>query len=90
MAKLASLNGWELLLVLLALATAVGLGVWAIVWVMWMVRPLLTGAAALTAVTLTLRALRQHRATEEWKSTNDWIAPSRYEAAGAQTGAHAL
>jgi hypothetical protein len=73
MAKLASLNGWELLLVLLALATATAFGVWGVVWVMWTVRPLLTGAAALTAVALTLRALRRHRTTEEWKSANDWL-----------------
>lgn len=72
MAKLASLTGWELFLVLLALATAVALGVWALVWVMWIIRPLLTGAAALTAVVLTLRALRRHRASEEW-SANEWI-----------------
>ena len=74
MAKLASLNGRELLLVLLALATAVGLGVWAIVWVMWMIRPLLACPSALAAVAWTLRALRHHRATEEWKSANEWIS----------------
>jgi hypothetical protein len=73
MAKLAALGGWERLLVLLALATAVGFGVWTLVWVMWVVRPLLTGAAALTAVAWMLRALRHHRATEEWKSANEWI-----------------
>ena len=74
MAKLASLSGWELLLVLLALATAAAFSVWAAVWVMWTIRPLLTGAAALVAVAWTLRALRQHRASEEWKSANDWIS----------------
>lgn len=74
MARLSSLNGWELLVVLLALATAVGFGVWAIIWVMWIIRPLLTGAAALTSVAWTLRALRRHRASEEWKSANEWIS----------------
>ena len=74
MSKLASLNSWELLLVLLALATAVGFGVWAIVWVMWTIRPLLACASAVAAVAWTLRALRHHRASEEWKSTNDWIS----------------
>lgn len=72
MAKLASLNGWELLIVLLALATATAFSAWAIVWFMWTVRPLLTGAVALTAVAWTLRALRHHRATKE-ESQNEWI-----------------
>jgi hypothetical protein len=74
MAKLASLSGWELFLLLIALATAVAFSVWAVVWVMWMIRPLLTGAAALIAVGWTVRALRHHRASEEWKSANDWIS----------------
>lgn len=73
MAKLASLNGWELLLVLVALATAVAFSVWAVVWVMWTIRPLLTAGAAVTSVAFTLRALRHHRATEKWKSTDEWI-----------------
>jgi hypothetical protein len=72
MAKLASLNGWELLLALLALVTATALGVWAVVWVMWMIRPALTAAAALTAAVWTVRALRRHRANAKW-AADEWI-----------------
>jgi fatty acid desaturase len=72
MARLSSLNGWQLLAFLLALATAVGFAVWAIVWVMWTIRPLLVAAAALAAVALTLRALRHHRANNDWQA-EEWI-----------------
>jgi hypothetical protein len=71
-AKLASLKPWELLIVLLALATAIALSVWTAVWVMWIIRPLLAGAAALTAVAWTLRARRRQRSNEEW-TANEWI-----------------
>ena len=41
MAKLAALKAWELMVVLLAVATAAGLAVSGLVWVMWTIRPLL-------------------------------------------------
>jgi hypothetical protein len=72
MAKLASLNAWQLLIVLIALAAAVGLGVWALVWVVWTIRPLLTAAAVLGAVTGVLLALRRHRLREGWHE-KEWI-----------------
>jgi hypothetical protein len=70
--KLHSLNGWQLLVFLIALGTAVALSVWALVWVMWTIRPLLAVAAAFTAVAWTLRALRNHRSRADWQA-NDWI-----------------
>ena len=71
MAKLASLKAWELLVFLLALATAIALSVWAVVWVMWIIRPLLACAAGLAAVGWTLRAVRRSRSNEE-SSANEW------------------
>ena len=58
MSKLAALNAWELMVVLLAVATAAALAVWGLVWVMWTVRPLLAAAASLAAVCGVLYAVR--------------------------------
>ena len=71
MAKLASLSAWKLPVVLLALATAIALSIWTVVWVMWIIRPLLAVAAALTAVAWTLRAVRRDRSSKEL-SANEW------------------
>jgi hypothetical protein len=71
MAKLTALNGWQLLVFLLALATAAGLGVWALVWVAWTIRPLLAVAAAVAAVTAVLYARRRHRLSVDWHA-NEW------------------
>jgi len=73
MAKLAALNAWQLLCVLLALATAVALGVWAVVWFAWTIRPLLAGAAALSAVAWTLYAVRRYRSRVGWQA-DEWIS----------------
>jgi Flp pilus assembly protein TadB len=70
-ARLASLSAWKLLVVLLALATAIALSIWMVVWVMWIIRPLLAVAAGLTAVVWTLRAVRRDRSSEEL-SANEW------------------
>ena len=71
MAKLASLSAWKLLVVLVALATAVALSIWTVVWLMWIVRPLLAVAVGLTTVAWTLRAVRRDRSREEL-SANEW------------------
>jgi len=72
MSKLVALNGWQLLFFLLALATAAGLTVWALAWVVWTIRPLLAGAAAITAVTAVLHTRRRHRLSVDWQA-NEWI-----------------
>jgi hypothetical protein len=72
MAKLAALNAWQLMVTLLALATAAALAVWALVWVMWTIRPVLAAAAALLAVGWTLVGLRRHRARADWHG-EEWI-----------------
>jgi hypothetical protein len=59
------------MVVLLAVATAAGLAVWGLVWVMWTIRPLLAAFASLGAVYGTLYAVRKHRLSvdspaEEW------------------------
>ena len=74
MAKLASLSAWKLLVVLVALATAVALSIWTVVWLMWIVRPLLAVAVGLTTVAWTLRAVRRDRSREEL-SANEWTSP---------------
>ena len=71
MAKLASLSAWKLLVVLVALATAVALSIWTVVWLMWIVRPLLAVAVGLTTVAWTLRAVRRDRSSKEL-SANEW------------------
>ena len=73
-AKLASLSAWKLLVVLVALATAVALSIWTVVWLMWIVRPLLAVAVGLTTVAWTLRAVRRDRSREEL-SANEWTSP---------------
>jgi hypothetical protein len=72
MTKLATLNAWQLLVVLLALAAGVGLAVWGVVWVVWTIRPLLACVAALAAVGRVLYALRKHRARAGWQA-DGWI-----------------
>jgi hypothetical protein len=72
MAKLAVLNAWKLVLVLLALAAVAALSVWVLIWVVWTIRPLLTAAAALGAVVGVFVALRRHRARSGWHD-EEWI-----------------
>jgi hypothetical protein len=72
MAKLAALKAWQLICVLLALATAAAFTVWAVIWFAWTIRPLLVAAAALTAVVWTLYSIRRHRATTDWQA-KEWI-----------------
>ena len=66
MAKLAALNPWQRLIVLVVFGAAVAITVWCLVWVVWTIRPLLTAAAGLAAVTWVLIALRRHRARNDW------------------------
>ena len=72
MAKLVALNCWQLMLVALAVASAAALGVWGLVWVVWMIRPLLAAAASLAAVTGMLYARRRHRLNADWHA-KEWI-----------------
>jgi hypothetical protein len=72
MSKLAALKAWQLVCVLLALATATGFTVWAVVWVAWTIRPLLAAAAAMTAVGWALISIRRYRASSDWRA-EEWI-----------------
>jgi hypothetical protein len=72
MTKLTALSGWQLLFFLLALATAAGLGVWALVWVVWTIRPVLAAAAAVAAVTAVVYLRRRQRLSVDWQA-NEWI-----------------
>ncbi len=72
MAKLAALNAWQLLVVLLAVATAAALAVWGLVWVMWTIRPLLAAAASLAAAGGTVYAVRRHRTGADWRR-EEWL-----------------
>jgi uncharacterized membrane protein len=70
--KLEALKAWQLMLALLALGVGVALVVWGLVWVLWMIRPLLAAAGGLGAVGWTLYVLRRHRRREEW-SGQEWL-----------------
>jgi fatty acid desaturase len=70
--RLASLRYWQLLACLLALATAVALAAWWLVWALWTIRPILTAGSALAAVGWTLHCLYRHRRSEEWTG-KEWI-----------------
>jgi hypothetical protein len=72
MAKLAALNHWQRMIVLLALGTATALAVWCLVWVAWTVRPLLAAAAAFAVVGWLIVALRRHRSRTDWHE-EEWI-----------------
>jgi hypothetical protein len=72
MAKIAALNPWQLIVVLLALASAAALAVWGVVWVAWTLRPLLVAAAAIASVGWALVAVRRHRSREDWHG-EEWI-----------------
>ncbi len=72
MAKLAALNAPRLIAVLLALATAAGLTIWGLVWVMWTIRPLLAAAASLAAAYGALYAVRRHRLSADWRG-KEWL-----------------
>ena len=72
MGKLAELNAWRLMVVVVALAAAAGLGVWVLVWVMWTIRPLLAAAASLGAAGWVLYAVRHHRLRAHWRA-EQWL-----------------
>jgi hypothetical protein len=72
MAKLAALNAWQVMLVVVALATVAGLAAWGLIWVVWTIRPLLTAAAALAVAAGVLYARRRHRLSEAWHD-KEWI-----------------
>jgi hypothetical protein len=70
--RLSTLEAWQLLLVLVALGLAVACAVWLLVWVLWIIRPILAAAVAIGAVAWTLYALQRRRRTEEW-SGQEWL-----------------
>jgi hypothetical protein len=70
--RLSALKPWQLLLTLVALGTAVALGVWLLVWALWIIRPILAAVAAIGAVGWTLFALQRRRRREEW-SGQEWL-----------------
>jgi fatty acid desaturase len=70
--KLDALKAWQLVLALVGLGVVTALVVWGLVWVIWMIRPLLAAAAAFATVAWTLYALRRHRRSREW-SDHEWI-----------------
>jgi len=70
--KLEALKAWQLLLALLALGVGVALAVWGLVWVIWMIRPILAAAAAFAAVGWTLYALHRRRRSAEWRG-QEWL-----------------
>lgn len=70
--RLSALKPWQLLVTLVALGTAVALGVWLLVWALWIIRPILAVGAATGAVGWTLYALQRRRRSEEW-SSQEWL-----------------
>jgi hypothetical protein len=72
MNRLAALNGWRLMLLLVALAIAIELGIWALLWVAWVIRPLLAVTAALGGVAWALYARRRYRLQVNWHA-EEWI-----------------
>jgi len=70
--KLDALKAWQLLVALLALGVGAALVVWGLVWVIWMIRPVLAAAAAFGAVGWTLYALFRFRRSREW-SGQEWL-----------------
>ena len=72
MQRLSALKPWQLLVALVALGTVVAFGVWLLVWVLWIIRPILAAVAAMGAVGWTLYALQRRRRSEEW-SGQEWL-----------------
>ena len=71
-AKLNALKAWQLMLALASLGFVTALVVWALVWVMWTIRPLLAAAVALTVVGSVLYSLHRHRRSRRW-SDEEWL-----------------
>jgi len=71
-AKLDALRAWQLMLALVGLGVGTALAVWGFVWVIWTIRPLVAGAAAILAVAWTLYAIHRHRRSEEWHG-EEWL-----------------
>jgi hypothetical protein len=71
-AKLNALKAWQLMLALVGMGVVTALVVWAVVWVMWTIRPLLAAGAALAAVGWVLYSLHRHRRSREW-SDEEWL-----------------
>jgi hypothetical protein len=71
-AKLNALKAWQLILALVGLGVVTALVVWALVWVMWAIRPLLAAAVALTVVGWVLYSLHRYRRGREW-SDEEWL-----------------
>ncbi len=71
-AKLNALKAWQLMLALVGLGVVTALVVWALVWVMWTIRPLLAAAVALTVVGWVLYSLHRYRRSSEW-SDEEWL-----------------
>ena len=71
-AKLNALKAWQLVLALVGLGVVTALVVWALVWVMWTIRPLLAAAVALTVVGWVLYSLHRYRRSSAW-SDEEWL-----------------
>jgi hypothetical protein len=72
MERLNRLNAWQLLAVLLGLGLGAGLTVWALIWVLWTIRPILAAVAAFGTVGWLVYALRHYRRGEEWRG-EEWL-----------------
>ncbi len=72
MTRLYALTGWRLVLTVFAVAMAVGLGVWALVWVAWTIRPLLAVTAAVAAAAWALHVRRRHYLETVWHE-EEWL-----------------
>ena len=70
--KLDALKAWQLLVALLAIGVAAALAVWGLVWVLWMIRPILAAAGAFGAVAWLLYALHRRRRSAEWRG-QEWL-----------------
>ena len=70
--KLDTLKAWQLMLALLGLGVVTALVVWGLVWVIWLIRPFLAAAAAISAVGWVLVLLHRHRRGRDW-SGQEWI-----------------
>lgn len=46
--------------------------VWAVVWVIWTIRPFLAAGAAIAAVGWVLHSIQRHRRSRDW-SGEEWI-----------------
>src|SRR5207253_448651 len=65
--KLVRLKPWKLMLVVLGIGLGTGVALWLLVWLLWMIRPLLAMAGALGVLVWLLHEIRERRHREEWQ-----------------------